>query len=210
MVLRNLLKIINVQFKLVIIRNLFIAILFLIFIALAFGINNLDEFGTAYIAERFISLIGVVLITSILYPENNKEVIEVIESRVVPYNLVILLRLIISIVISSLAIYTFLIIMRYKGCEFDFIKLFVGTFSTTLFLGSMGLLAYILSKNIIVGYLVSLSYYLLNFSLGVKLGKVYLFSLSINDFRAKSFLLWISFIFLIMVFVLRILIRKLK
>ena len=60
------------------------------------------------------------------------------------------------------------------------------------FLGALGFTTCAFTGNLVAGYLVSAGYFMLNFFVGDKLGKLYLFSLSLDSFEEKYWLLTAS------------------
>lgn len=191
---------IKFQFKLILLVNFILASLLCALTPLIFGISYLDSFGSSFVLERFVSLVGVILIPSIPKPEQDNNIGELVESKVKSYLEIIMIRLILGIILMAFNIFLMIIIMEINHCNLNFIKFFIGTFITALFLGTIGLLVSSLSNNVIMGYLASLGTYILNFVLGSKLKWTYIFSLSINDFIPKYYLLGISIILIGFIF----------
>lgn len=69
---------------------------------------------------------------------------------------------------------------------------FVGGFTSALFLGALGFATAGISGNAPAGYMVSLIYYIANFSLKNKLGKLFLFSMYAGSFEEKYYILPVS------------------
>ncbi len=151
-----------------------------------FGIKYLDAVQSSFVLERFVSITGIILLVPIFYPEQDKNIDEVVNSKFTSQTVVIFLRLIMSLLFLGLITACFTLVMHYNGCVFDVPRFWAGTFITAFFLGVLGFTVYGISNNLIGGYLASLAYYLLNFMSGRKLGSFYLFSLSRGEFFGET------------------------
>lgn len=189
---RKLLAVSKVQFQLVIAANFFLCILLALSAPLIFGIANLDEIASSYVLERYIALSGTLLFTPLFFPEQNPNVRELTESKRTGFSYALILRVLQSILMLLLLTSAFLGAMAACGCEFHPGKMLFGTFSSALFLGALGFTTCAFTGNLVAGYLVSAGYFMLNFFAGDKLGKLYLFSLSLDSFEEKYWLLTAS------------------
>ena len=82
------------------------------------------------------------------------------------------------------------------------IRHFLGGFCSALFLGSLGFFFAGISQNAIVGYMVSLIYYITNFGLKGELKGFYLFSMSAGSFTEKYWLFGGSLVLIVVTFAL--------
>ena len=204
------LRILKVQIKLSLLVNLLVAIFILAITPLLFGIKYLDPIASSKVLERFISLIGIILITPIFLPEQDKNIAEIVESKYTSHIRTYLLRFFISIIAVFILISGFVAIMVFGSCEFNIPKYIIGTFLTAFFLGTLGAITYGFSDNIITGYLIPLIFYIWNmFSSSKEVKNLYLFSLVNDSFSEKYWLLGFGALFIIVVifykwFVIRI------
>jgi putative effector of murein hydrolase len=61
--------------------NLLLAVLILVLVPVSFGISNHDYIASSFILERFVSLTGIILLTPIFLPEQDKNIAELAESK---------------------------------------------------------------------------------------------------------------------------------
>ena len=189
------------QLKLIILFGILLSIVFLAISPAILGVEYLDEISSAIVLERYVALIGIILITPLFMPEQNKNIAELVEAKYTSYIKIVLIRLVIAIIVLLLLITIMGQIMTHNGCEFPFSKYIAGTFITALLLGSLGFAGAGLSGNVIVGYLMSVCYYVLNTGLGKKLGSFYLFTMS-RSFVEKYYLLAMAVVFIAATFII--------
>jgi hypothetical protein len=198
------------QVKLTLLINLLIALLILFITPVIFGINNLDNISSAFVLERFISLIGIVLLTPIFLPEQDKNIAELVESKYTSCIKIYLIRFILSIISLFIFISGFIVFMVLMSCEFDTLKFILGTFATAFFLGSIGFITSAVSNNVVFGYMASLGYYVFNMFNSSKLKNLYLFSLGKGSFTEKYWLLGIGAAFIFSGALFKHILRKLR
>lgn len=182
--------VLKVQIKLGFIVHLGCSLLVLLLTPVIFGIKNLDAIASSFVLERFVALIGIILITPLFLPEQNPSVQEISESKYTSLIGIYLVRLCLAIAATILLVGVFLVIMQMNMCSFPTFQFWIGTFATAFGLGSLGFMSYALSENLVVGYLVPSAFYLMNLVTGSKLGYFYLFSLSINQMLEKY--IWLA------------------
>lgn len=179
----------------------------LIFSPLLFNAAEYNERQAAQPLEIIISLIGIILITPIFLPEQNESICDVVRSKKLPYLCTCLMRLFFSLIILICLIGGFILYMKYCNSQVTF-RLFCGTVATALALGSIGFFAAGISNNVIIGYMASIFYYIMNFSLKDKLGNFYLFSMIQGSFEEKKWLCVLSVALIISTFAYLKLIKK--
>lgn len=177
--------------------NAVLAIIFLAVTPFVFGVKYLDSAASAFVLERFVALAGIILLTPLFFPEQEGGIAELVESKYTSQLGVIIIRLAMSLLFLFAVIAGMVFWLHLGKCEFDVVKFTAGTFATSFFLGSLGFAAYGITGNVVVGYLIPISYHLLNFFSGSKLGSVYLFSLSEGSFSEKYWLFGIGVLFII-------------
>jgi len=186
-----------------------LSVLLLFITPVIFGTSNLDAKTAAIPLEMFIALNGILLLTPVFLPEQQKEIRELVESRYTSYNSVCLVRIIIAILIMLLLISCFVLYMKLNGCEFEVLSYIIGTFAGGFFLGALGLFSYGLSNHIATGYMIPMVYYILNmFSGSEHLGQLYLFSMAQGSFEEKFRLLASGVLLIILVLIVKSLVQK--
>ena len=194
-------KIIWTQFKLIIFFGLLLSAILLLGAPVFVGLKYLDETASAVVLERYVSLVGIILVVPLFFPEQDKNISEVIEAKYTSHNMIIFCRLVLSILIVFALISLMALIMYLGECSFPVGKYILGTFVSALALGSLGFAGAGITNNIIAGYLVSVCYYILNMGLGKKLGNFYLFSMSRGSFDEKYYLLGAALLIIVTTFV---------
>lgn len=172
-----------------------------------FGISQLDSRLSAQPLEMLIPLMGIIVMTPIILPEQNVIIRDVIVSRKTSYFFICLYRLILSICFIVLFIGGFVLFMKASECEVS-IKHFLGSIASTFALGSVGFFVATTTNNIIAGYMTSVIYYISNFGLKDKLKGLFLFSMTCGSFEEKKTLFLVSFSLIMSTFLIRYLAKK--
>ena len=152
-----------------------------------FGTANLDGEASAVPLEMFISLVGAALLTPLFWPEERKEIEDLVSSKFVEMRLIHLIRVAAAMVLVTGFAGAFALYMRMRLCDVSWL-LFAGTVADAVFLGGLGMITAALAGNTVVGYMAPLVYYGINYGAGGKLGNFYLFSMCISEYEPK---LWI-------------------
>lgn len=98
---------------------------------------------------------------------------------------VYLIRVGLSLLESALLVLVYIGVMHSGNCEMEVGRYFFGTMAEILAFGGLGIFAYAVSDNLIVGYMIPLGYYIAATGAGYKyLGKLYPFGM-LQDFTTK-------------------------
>lgn len=178
-----------------------LAVLILLLTPVIFGISCLDEKAATVPLEMFVSLTGIILLTPIFLPEQSDDISDVVRSKYTSHLTVWMIRVIYSLTALVILIFGFTLIMRICGSEVTIMNA-LGALFTAVFLGSLGLFSSGVSRNIAVGYMVPMLYYVVNFAGGNKLGNFYLFSMAQGSFNEKYWLLSGSILVTVILFVI--------
>ena len=165
-----------------------VAVLLCLVTPLFIGTANLDHNSAAMPLEMFVSLIGIVLLTTVFQPEQNEEIDDLVSSKYCSTAKVHLIRTVYSAGIAAILICIFTVSMKLQSCDVTPV-LALGTIADALFLGSMGMLTSAVTGNTVIGYMPPLLYYALNIGMGPKPGSLYLFFLVTGSYTAKLWLL---------------------
>ncbi len=140
--------------------------------------------------EGFVIIPGIVLLVPLLQPEHSREISEIVSSKVVSQRKIILSRIFIAVICLAVLFFSFAGIMKAFKCDFPYIKYVFGTFCSAIALGSTGLFASAVSGSTIIGYLVSISYFLFDkFTHGEYLSVFTLSSMQSGSFTEKYYIL---------------------
>lgn len=165
-----------------------------------FSISSLDSRASAQPIEMLLPFIGTILLTPIFLPEQNEEIRDVIRSKKTDYLLICAVRIVYSVLAVMLITGIFVLVMRYCECDVTW-KHFIGSFASSMFLGTVGFAFAGLSGSVSAGYMASFVYYAANIGLKDKLGICYLFSMySGGELSDKYLLILLSAIIIAVVF----------
>jgi hypothetical protein len=194
---------IAVQFRIILYKTAFVAAAFTVVVSLLAGTDNLDWYASAILLERFVSLIGIILITSVCSPEQDRRVREVVTAKTFPFRKIMATRLILSSLICLVIIAALVFIMLMRGCDFPVREYIFGAFATAFFIGALGFLIAGIFDNTIAGYFVSVIYFFMNM-MSVSPNSVgYLFSLSGGNNASKPVLIAVAAIMICVTFLVR-------
>lgn len=180
-------NLIKYNFKIACKANSILSI-FLFFGIYIFFRNDMDDMDITYLAEHFVSIIGIPFFVSIGNIEKQIGCYDIISIR--GNHLLSTMRMCMVAAISFSLTSVFLWLLA-TGKPVETKEIIIGTWITGAYLGMIGMLVTRLMNNIIVGYLVSFGYYILAFLTNDGLFQgMPIFSLSSgNDFEAKYHLL---------------------
>lgn len=157
--IRNLFTITVSNLRLNIKQTFFPAVIFLFVIPLIYGTSNLDSTKSADCLERMAALIGLPMFVPLLKPEQEAGMDAIITIRLFSYRVIVMLRMGLSLMGTSALILAFEGYMSVGGCSFPAYVYMFRTLAAAMTLGFIGLLASAVSKNTIVGFLVSFCWY---------------------------------------------------
>ena len=135
-------------------------------------------------------------------PEQSKAIQEVVYTRSISHWKILLLRFAMSTLLLIMMTGLFCGVMIWKNCTFPFFAYAAGTVISAMALGSLGLAVSLWSNSCIVGYLVSVGYFLLNSMGNVSDGSIfYLFSMEKGNYTTKLYLLGWSLLLIVVVLI---------
>lgn len=163
-----------------------ICILLLIVSPLFLGIENLTEPETAKVLEYYAVFISIILLPAVFLPEQDKDIRDLLSSKYMPMAKLYGIRMTQAIIYLMLLLGIYMCVLKAGNCEFAFLKLYMGELATMVFLGGMGIFFYVLTDQVVVGYMIPLLYYMLNITISPnKIKAFYLFSMSIGKYEWK-------------------------
>ncbi|RUS48618.1 hypothetical protein [Cohnella sp. AR92] len=177
--------------------SLGIAALLLMISPMLFGMANRVGAEAAEPLEKFVSLIGIALLTPLFQAEQHPAVREVLASKKTPLAAVRLTRLFLAVLSLAVFLAVYVLLLLRAGGEFPWLPYAGGTFASAYCLGAIGLLFYSLTGQIAIGYMLPLMYYTYNLMSGGKhLGPLKLFSMSEGSYDEKGWLLAVGTVLL--------------
>ena len=181
-----------------------LSVLLLLLTPFVFGTANVDAKTAAVPLEMFVSLIGIIILTPVFLPEQSGSVRDVVESKATASVFVYSIRIGIALLSMLALIAAFVLYMKGNGCTVSLVSAVFGTFSSSIFLGALGLFIYGISDTLIVGYMAPMVYYMLNLFGGKKyFGKLYLFSMSSGNMSDKYWLISVGIVLILSVLLIK-------
>ena len=165
------------------------ALLFCLFAPVIVGMEALNRYQAGQVLDMYFSLLGIVLLTPLFMPEQNKDIRDLLASREYPLRNIQLLRLLQAVVILAVLNLLVLFQMKLGECTFPFGTYFCCAMANCVFLGGLGIFAYGITDHLVIAYMIPVFYYICCYGAGQKyLGKFYLFSLMTGDLENKIWL----------------------
>lgn len=205
--LKSVCRILNVNLRHNFLPHFLLALVITFMTPIIFGISSLNARESALPLEMLLSLTGLILLTPIFLPEQNENIRDLIRSKRIDYLGVCFVRLMYSVFFLA-AIFAVFTLVMYNSESNITLRHFIGGYGSALFLGAIGFFCAGISKNSIIGYMVSMIYYISNFAMKDELKNFYLFSMSAGSFREKYWLLGGSAVLIIATFLWLKLIKK--
>jgi hypothetical protein len=199
----------NLKFNLY--PHLLISILFLCISPLLMGVENLDGVRTAQVLEMYVALVGIILFVPIFYPEQDKDIRDLTEAKFTSATGVYVARILEAVICLVLLVGIYIVWLKYNHCVFPVHELYLGTIAEALFLGGMGVVAYSISDQIAIAYMLPMVYYMMAISGGSKyLKSFYLFSMMRGSYEEKVYLAVTGVVFLLFGIGIRYCCRRFK
>lgn len=153
------------------------------------GVENLPAMDTAKVLERYVALIGIIMVTPIFLPEQDKEIRELVCAKYTKSAAVYLVRLLGNVLILAAFLGIYIFVLKNNNCDFPVVKYYLGAFAEMLFFGGLGLFFYGITDNLVIGYMAPIVYYIIAVGGGDKYLKMfYPFSMSIGRYEEKMWL----------------------
>lgn len=187
---------VNIRFNLF--PHLLIALAFLCLSPFLMGVENLDAGSTAKVLEMYVALLGIILLTPIFLPEQDKDIRDLVGAKYTSAAAVTIIRILEAFVFLVIFIGAYVFMLKQNHCTFPEMKFCFGTLAEAVFLGGMGLCAYRIFDQIAVAYMLPMVYYMINFGGGKKyLGRFYLFTMVYGSYQEKIYLAAAGVLFII-------------
>jgi hypothetical protein len=150
-----------------------------------------------YVLNLYLPIFAIILFPIVFYLEENFNVKSVILVKKFSYKKILFIRLIIVSIVSFFIILGVEFYYEYVNLKFDFLDVFLTSFSITFIVGALSAFVYSITNNIKFSTLISFVYYYFElFTKGEYTKDFYLFSdfMLLNE---KNFLMLSSFILII-------------
>lgn len=166
--------------------HLLVCVLMLAVSPLLMGVANLSAEDTAKVLERYAALIGIVMVTPVFLPEQDKNLRELVCAKYMDSAAVYLVRLLGNVLLLAFLLGIYIFMLYVNQCSFPAVRYFLGTLAEMLFLGGLGFGFYGLTDNLVAGYMAAVVYYIIAVGSGEKYLKLlYPFSMSAGSYTEK-------------------------
>lgn len=156
---------------------------------LVLGIRNLSPEQSAKVLETFVALIGIILFVPVFYPEQDQSVRDTIRARYTPITCIYLIRLALSLLAAAIFLLAYMGVMKAGNCGMEMGRFYFGTCAEMLFFGGIGIFAYGVSDNLIIGYMAPMVYYAAAIGAGAKYMKWFYPFGMLTDYMTKYWIL---------------------
>ena len=170
--------------------HLLVCILLLFVSPFFMGVKNLTAQDTAKVLEMYVALIGIVLLTPVFLPEQDRGIRDLVCTKYLTSAVVYLVRIAGNIVLLILLAGLYIGMLAYNQCDFPVVRYFLGTLTQMLFMGGLGLFFYGLCDHLVIGYMAPVVYSMAAIGSGQKYMKMfYPFSMTYGSYDEK---LWLA------------------
>ena len=155
---RSLYVIIKENCKIAFRQGGYAAVFFLLLVPYLYGITNLNDEKAADCLGKLVVLIGIPLFVSLVWPEQDSKIRDIILIKRFPYFISLLMRIVFAMFLSVFLIYLFVMYMLYQGCEFPIYTYTIRTAEISMLIGGVGLLGSVLFRRTLIGFLFSVGF----------------------------------------------------
>lgn len=163
---------------------LLLTLLLVIFSGGFVSFKGLGDLQAATVMEMYVSFAGILLLTPLFMPEQDKDIRDLKRSKATPMWKLYLLRILSAILVCLFVILLFTGFMKRGGSDFETGILFRGACCELLFLGSIGFFVSAVTNQVVIGYMAAVVYYATNISGEKYFGRLALFQMMRGDYGA--------------------------
>ena len=139
--------------------------------------------------EMYLDLVGIFLFAPLFLAEADKEIWRLKQSKKTSMYVLYFLRVITACMLLAITVTVFLILLQTSNSEVEFGKMWIGSFSEILFLGSIGLCISGITNQVVLGYMASVMYYAVNIGNRQIYGKFALFQMTGHHYEFIPYML---------------------
>ena len=176
--------------------HILLTVLFCVMSGFFVSFRNLDASQAAKVMEMYIAFTGILLLTPLFMPEQNREIWLLERSKATPLWQLYLIRILEAVVLLMMVVTVFVFLLKQGGSVFSVGSLWLGSFAEIFFLGSIGFFVSGITNQVILGYMVSVIYFMLNIGGSKCLGKFALFQMMKGSYDFTALMLPTAFLLL--------------
>ncbi len=172
--------------------HLIMTVLFCLLSGGIMSFQNLAQPQVARALELFVSFVGVLLLTPLFLPEQDEEIWLLEKSKATAIWKLYLVRLLIG-TMAMLAVVAFFIWRMWEGGSDVLVKdMYLGTFAEMMLLGAIGFCVSGITNQVVLGYMLAVIYYAINFGNNKFLGKMAMFQMAKGHYDFIGWMLLVS------------------
>lgn len=176
--------------------HILLTVLFCVMSGFFVSFRNLDASQAAKVMEMYIAFTGILLLTPLFMPEQNREIWLLERSKATPLWQLYLIRILEAVVLLMMVVTVFVFLLKQGGSVFSVGRLWLGSFAEIFFLGSIGFFVSGITNQVILGYMVSVIYFMVNIGGSKYLGKFALFQMMKGSYDFAALMLPTAFLLL--------------
>lgn len=176
--------------------HILLTVLFCVMSGFFVSFRNLDASQAAKVMEMYIAFTGILLLTPLFMPEQNREIWLLERSKATPLWQLYLIRVLEAVMLLMMVVTVFVFLLRQGGSVFSVGSLWLGSFAEIFFLGSIGFFVSGITNQVILGYMVSVLYFMVNIGGSKYLGKFALFQMMKGSYDFAALMLPTAFLLL--------------
>lgn len=169
--------------------HLLLALVFCLASGQIMSFRNLQEFQSAQVLEMYVCLVGIVLMTPLFMPEQDRELWLLERSKRTSMWKVYLLRLLPAVICTMGIVSVFLLLLDNGGSQVRMEKMWLGAVSEILFLGGIGFFVSAVTNQVVLGYMLAFVYYAVNIGGSKYFGKFALFQMGKGQYGFYEWML---------------------
>lgn len=170
--------------------HLLLAISMLLISTVFISYDNLSVIGSAGVIEIYGTLLGIILFAPLIYPEQDKGLWELEKSKKTSMVLHYVIRVVCASLTCVIGISVMLILLHMGNSDIYVWKMMAGGVAELLLIGSISYFFSMITNNVIIGYMVSTVYYVINLTNSNLFGKISLFHMKSGDYT----FIWIMYL----------------
>lgn len=169
--------------------HLLVTLLLCIMSGFFVSFQNLSPEQAAKVMEMFVIFTGILLFTPLFMPEQNREIWLLEKSKQTSLWQLYLVRILEALVLLAVIVTVFIGILSLGNSKFEVGKLWLGSFTEILFLGAVGFCVSGITNQVVLGYMVSILYFVGNIGGSKYFGKLALFQMMKGEY---GFIPWMA------------------
>lgn len=183
--------------------HLLLTLLFCLASAGFMSFRNLEVTQSAKVLELYVSFVGILLMTPLFMPEQNREIWQLEKSKATPMWQIYLVRLVLALLVMAVVYTAFPLVLEQNGSEFLWNKMWISGVSEMFLLGAIGFAVSALTNQVVIGYMIAVIYYVSNIGGKEYFGKLGLFQMMDGKYDFAGWMLGVGAVLIVAAILIR-------